>query len=645
MFEVKSITTSLGAVAIASEEVAVMRRVMLRRRWGTKTSSVDVRPGTPPLSAVRPPRAEGATTRGRCRRLLGLWVVAGVLMACGSGDGTDGSGTVDVSGTGEGSAAPDTTENVAETAGDTAVSGVTVDASELAESACGLDEQPVVTAFELESGTVRWVSCSVEPGSWWPVGASEDLVYLKVTPSNSGDVSTAEGPSLVALDTQTGTEQWRTDLGPGFLRVPSGPFPGGEVAVVVLAVDGDNVEIVGLDAATGQTIWTASGTSGGYAADADGVVGGGSAIVALDRATGEQRWSVAQQGGYDNPVIADDLVVISTESGAVALDLQTGAERWRAASQLPGVPGGVVDGTLVWGGQDDPTSGIDLATGEVLWTQPGRTTYDDVFAIGNGAVFVFGIDEDGSGESTATAYEVATGETRWRRNLGPQFGPWPYSANDDVVVAVDPNVMVLSTGDGSERWSTPAAGATVRYVGAVMNGDAVFVTGESSTAMSDSSGLDEPASEPEVTVSSTRCAGGERLGAGFGPVGSSGEMAEVVASADRTAFCVVTPDGTEDVIEVQLDRQVIEPEAVTVPGSLAVYVHLTVPATWTSAPLEITDESGEPAMSVPMPDGVDILVIEDFPTPDTPPDSYTEHRWTLSRDGDEVGTVTVRLPT
>lgn len=623
-----------------------MRGTTLRRGVDRATArSFDTRPTERQTGADRPARAMVAKARVRRRDLLGSFLVAGVLMACGSGDGTGGSGTPgDAAETSDASSTPDTTTSPSDTTAGTAGSGTTAVANEPAESTCGLDEQPVVTAFELESGTVRWESCPAEAGSWWPVGASEELVYFTVTPPSSGGASAVGGPSLVALDTQTGSERWRTDLGPGFLRVPSGRFPGDEVAVVVVAVDGDNSDIVGLDPATGQTLWTASGTNGGYATDADVVVGGWSTTEAFDRATGEPRWSVAQQGGYGNPVIADDLVVISTDSGAVALDLETGGEEWRTARQLPGVPGGVVDGILVWGGQDDPVSGVDLATGEVLWTQPGHTTYDDVFAIGDGAVYVFGVDEDGSGESTATAYEVATGEARWRQSLGQQFGPWPYVANDDVVVAVDPNVLVLSTDDGSERWSTPAVGATVRYVGAAMNSDAVFVTAEPSAVTADSSALDEPTTEPEVTVSSVRCAGGERLGAGFGPVGTSGGMAEVVASADRTAFCVVTPDGTEDVIEVQPDRQVAQPEATTIAGTLAVYVQLTVPPTWSSAPLEITDESGERVLAVPMPDRDDILVIDVFPTPDAPAESYAQREWTVSRDGDEIGTITVSLP-
>jgi hypothetical protein len=389
-------------------------------------------------------------------------IVAGFLMACGTGGGTTGSDTTsDAVGTTDTTAEPDTT----------------AEAVEPGESSCGVEDQPSMTAFDVDSGAVRWVSCSAEAGSWWPVGASDDLVYVSVTPD---DLSTGGGRSLVALDTRTGKEQWRVDLGTAFAKYPSGPFRGDEVAVVVL-MDSDTAEIIGLDPTTGETIWTTSGTSGGYAMDDDVVVGGGSAIAAFDRATGERLWAVASQGGSgggsSDPVISGDVVFIATEPGAVALALRSGEERWRTTSSPAGVPGGVENGTLVWSGQDDPTSGVDAATGEVLWTEPGHSSYDDVFAIGDGAVFVFGA-VDGAVESTATAYEVATGEVRWSRGLGPQFGPWPFLATEDFVVAIDPSVVVLSTDDGSERWSTPIDGGTPRYIGAVLNDDTLFVTAQ-----------------------------------------------------------------------------------------------------------------------------------------------------------------------
>ena len=102
---------------------------------------------------------------------------------------------------------------------------------------------------------------------------------------------------------------------------------------------------------------------------------------------------------------------------------------------------------------------------------------------------------------------------------------------------------------------------------------------------------------------------GQNIG-GVGPVGAAGAMAEVLVATDRTAFCLVTPDGTEDVVEIEPQRQVTEPEATTIAGSLAVYVDLTVPVSWAGEATTITDDTGRLLFAVTMPGSADILVID-----------------------------------
>ena len=77
----------------------------------------------------------------------------------------------------------------------------------------------------------------------------------------------------------------------------------------------------------------------------------------------------------------------------------------------------VIDGVQLTGGQDDPMVGVDAATSETLWTQPGHLVYDDVWAVGDGAVFAMETFlGDGSPKPPAlVGYEVATGDVRWRR--------------------------------------------------------------------------------------------------------------------------------------------------------------------------------------------------------------------------------------
>jgi hypothetical protein len=51
-----------------------------------------------------------------------------------------------------------------------------------------------------------------------------------------------------------------------------------------------------------------------------------------------------------------------------------------------------------------------------LWTQPGSPPYDDVWAIGDGAVFV--VDGNlSAGGGRIVAYELDSGEMRWERSV------------------------------------------------------------------------------------------------------------------------------------------------------------------------------------------------------------------------------------
>lgn len=552
--------------------------------------------------------------RGRRRSgPLGLSLIAGVLLACGS----DGGVTANDGGSAASSPAPDTA------------------APALPE--CGAGEQPLVTAFERETGGIRWVTCTAETGHRWLAGATDELVYVTVTPESPTDGSPATGSAeLVALDTATGAERWRADLGSPHVRIPNGPFPGGSGVAVVVTMGGAavNATILGLDATTGAEMWSTPGPNVGYAADGDVVVAA-RGPAAYDRATGAPRWTASVTDTdllYADPVIADDLVVVGTNRGAVAFALDSGAERWRS-TQVRGVPAGAGDGVLVYSGQDDPTTGLDLDTGEVLWTRPGHSTYDDVAAIGNGAFYAL---ETGDGAvGGATAYELRTGEVRWQN----REVAWPFAADDTSVLIVDPDLAVLSGDDGTLVWRTPAS-TTYRIVSAAMNGDTVFAAGEDTTFPVPPTGGVEQTVATRPAVDSARCAGGVEIG-GFD---SSTLAATVVVAADRSAFCVVPTYGTEDVVEVQRVRQVSAPEASVVIGELAVYVDLTVPIDWSGTPLEILDEVGQPVLALPMPDSADILlVVLDAPL-DSPPETFTPRSFSITRGGQELGTVSVELP-
>lgn len=136
-----------------------------------------------------------------------------------------------------------------------------------------------------------------------------------------------------------------------------------------------------------------------------------------------------------------------------------------------------VDGVRIEGGQDDPTTAVDVATGERLWTQPGSPPYDDVWAVGDGAVFV--IDRTSVDATRLVAYEVDDGEVRWQLDdidpYGTELG-WPWHVQDDVLFTIWSNLALLSTDDGTTIWRTdyPVV-ELLRMTGVRADDDTVYV--------------------------------------------------------------------------------------------------------------------------------------------------------------------------
>ena len=62
---------------------------------------------------------------------------------------------------------------------------------------------------------------------------------------------------------------------------------------------------------------------------------------------------------------------------------------------------------------------------------PGSPAYDDVWAVGDGAVYV--VD---AATAHVVAYELADGAERWRRPFDGLRNSWPYVAAGGIVFAI-----------------------------------------------------------------------------------------------------------------------------------------------------------------------------------------------------------------
>ena len=215
------------------------------------------------------------------------------------------------------------------------------------------------------------------------------------------------------------------------------------------------------------------------------------AAYALDN--GEFRWVVcsADQSRYDVVDASTDAVHLRSigpqgDETIVAYDPADGTQL--QSSDPPATPTTVlgqtpdgrssveVDGIRIEGGQDDPTTAVD-ATGQDLWTQPGSPAYDNLWAIGDDAVYV--VDQSDPRGQRLVAYELQTGDSRWERAPIDPYGAevgWPWHVRGEVLFTIWSNLALLSTADGSTIWRTDYPVVEFpRMTGVRANDDSVFV--------------------------------------------------------------------------------------------------------------------------------------------------------------------------
>jgi len=213
------------------------------------------------------------------------------------------------------------------------------------------------------------------------------------------------------------------------------------------------------------------------------------ALAAYALEDGTFRWAVCSSDDARRDVLeaSEEVVHLAADQTVVAYHAGTGTE-------LPSAPPppntstdfGVtadgrstidVDGIRIEGGQDDPTTAVDAATGEQLWTQPGSPAYDDMWAVGDGGVYL--VDRSTSSGPRLVAYELKSGAIRWERGPIDPYGAdvgWPWSVSGNVLFTIWSNLALISTEDGSTLWRTDYPKVEFpRMTGVRANGDTVFV--------------------------------------------------------------------------------------------------------------------------------------------------------------------------
>ncbi len=273
-------------------------------------------------------------------------------------------------------------------------------------------------AIEAETGQINW-----ETDFGLCIAASpavdEDSVFVALMdpwPCRNHDQS-APG-YIVALDPETGSEQWR--------------FEAGVTETSPLVVEGTlyfgswDRKIYALDAATGAEKWSyATGDQVKSAvALRDGIVYSGSydgRMYALDAETGEELWATSGRSGlfgsgrfYSTPALAYGRVFVGNIDGRVyAFAADTGDVIWsRTTGGFVYSSPAVFDETVYVGSYDGNLYAFDAVTGDTRWAFPAGGSISGSPTVMGGLVYFSTL------EGKTYAVDAASGERVWTFNDG-----------------------------------------------------------------------------------------------------------------------------------------------------------------------------------------------------------------------------------
>lgn len=282
-----------------------------------------------------------------------------------------------------------------------------------------------------EDADVEW---SIEPDvaeamtMLWPVVTDETLYAGIGTWGSSGGV--------LALDTASGDERWRT-------------------------------ESVGWPTLADETLYI-----------------GGDVITAHSADDGTEQWSFDSPEGATAPAIVDGRMYSNRSGTAFALETSDGSDIWtheHGASRSSSVT--VADGTVYVGQASPPDSGprgvvaLDASDGTELW-QRQLTSVNVTPAVRDGIVYV------PTNDGTMTALDAGDGTVRWQN--APEGhtpkSPWSPSVTEGrVFTRTEETVYALDRETGETVWQQPAGETWISALPVV--GDRIAVPGAGTVAM------------------------------------------------------------------------------------------------------------------------------------------------------------------
>lgn len=279
-----------------------------------------------------------------------------------------------------------------------------------------------VRALDTATGAVRWAVASPYPGrDVQPVGSFGAVVIVGAFGNGEvvGDV--VGNGSITALSRGDGSTVWQQDVG---------ELAFGDPSVEALVVTFGN-EVRRLDPSTGDVLWSSdqagepSGFLGVQGALVVVPVGGVTHILHLD--SGANRVTIPMADGVQYRVLgvsdATAVAVPLTDSGSSDVLVGFSMDTGDIVYEVPVVNAQsafTADGVLVIPTIGGGGSGLDVTTGEVVWTLNAGEIFGRFGLAGVKAFLILG-----RGETEAIGLvDIATGDVRWQTRADADVRAW-----------------------------------------------------------------------------------------------------------------------------------------------------------------------------------------------------------------------------
>lgn len=263
------------------------------------------------------------------------------------------------------------------------------------------DPQEVVTAIDATSGKPVWeqrYTAAFTKNQY----ANQMAKGPNATPLIAGDRLFTFGVTgiLTAWDTATGKHLWQKDFSATvdssklFCGTAASPVLAHGLVIVQAGSDVHGGQIVGLDPATGTTKWTWKGPGPGYASPFVTTIGDtsqlitmtNSSVVGLDARTGQSLWTIPFADEWHENIATpvwtgSHLIVSGTRQGTHAYTLTKAGTTWSATQawrnntvamymSSPVLADGLIIG--ISARQKGQFVAMDARTGELKWSSEGR---------------------------------------------------------------------------------------------------------------------------------------------------------------------------------------------------------------------------------------------------------------------------------